>query len=128
MPLTIYCHLSSQRQEIPLLEIAKMSSRSSEIITHGPSGREQKQPENIDQEDIGEQDNDQPLIVRSGRPDLPAHIRAATRETLTLGIATCGPTELVYDVRQAVAEEQLKIARGTAVCRECYLHTEVFGW
>lgn len=40
----------------------------------------------------------------------------------------CGPKELEYDVRNTVAEEQMKIAMGTVGCTECYLHSEEFGW
>ena len=66
--------------------------------------------------------------ISPGRPDVKAHIRRATREQRTLGIAVCGPNELAFDVRNTVSEEQMSVAQGKVRCVECYLHTETFGW
>ena len=66
--------------------------------------------------------------LRAGRPDVIAHIRRATNVYGTVAIAVCGPKELVFEARNAVAEEQLKIVGGTTACTDLYLHTEVFEW
>lgn len=46
----------------------------------------------------------------------------------TLGVAACGPAGMASDVRNAVAEGQMRIATGMSATGECYLHTEAFGW
>lgn len=46
----------------------------------------------------------------------------------TLGVVVCGPKEMDFDVRNTVAIEQMKIASGSVGCKECYLHSEAFGW
>lgn len=66
--------------------------------------------------------------LRSGRPDMGAHISRLTTYYGTAAIAICGPRELVYEARNAVADEQLKIVRGDVACTDLYLHTEVFEW
>jgi NAD(P)H-flavin reductase len=70
----------------------------------------------------------EPETIRPGRPDLPRHVQAVTALRGTVGIVVCGPKEMTYDVRNAVAAEQLKIIAGAVACSECYLHTEAFGW
>ncbi|KAI5825867.1 hypothetical protein K523DRAFT_375380 [Schizophyllum commune Tattone D] len=65
----------------------------------------------------------------AGRPNLPHIVHEAVRETRgRLAIAACGPLSFLYDVRRAVAEEELTIFDGFGHCREIYLHAENFGW
>ena len=65
--------------------------------------------------------------VKPARPDIPVFVSGMTRFT-TAGIAVCGPDELQFDARNAAAQVQLKIVKESVACRECYLHTERFGW
>jgi hypothetical protein len=46
----------------------------------------------------------------------------------SMAAATCGPLGLTRGVANAVAEEQMRIARGKSKFSEIVLHTEVFGW
>lgn len=67
----------------------------------------------------------------TGRPDLPQIIRTETQvqsgvTALTVGIAACGPAEMMYDVRNAAAEAEMRILRGARGLKEVYLHTEPF--
>ncbi|KAL1745572.1 hypothetical protein HDZ31DRAFT_36155 [Schizophyllum fasciatum] len=64
-----------------------------------------------------------------GRPDLPRIVREAARGAHgRLAIAACGPASFLYDVRNAVADEELAIFDGFGHCREVYLHAENFGY
>jgi hypothetical protein len=66
-----------------------------------------------------------------GRPDLPHIVRdeasraADARESLAVYV--CGPNTMQNDVRNAVAEENLNIVRGTRK-GGVYLHIEHFSW
>ena len=62
------------------------------------------------------------------RPDLSRITREYFKQPGTLGIAVCGPSPMVVDVRNAVAEGQFRIATGGSVITECFLHTEEFNW
>ncbi|KAL1733764.1 ferric reductase NAD binding domain-containing protein [Schizophyllum commune] len=65
----------------------------------------------------------------AGRPNLPRIVHDAARETRgRLAIAACGPLSFLYDVRGAVADEELTIFDGYGHCREIYLHAENFGY
>ncbi|KAJ4313324.1 hypothetical protein N0V94_007003 [Neodidymelliopsis sp. IMI 364377] len=67
----------------------------------------------------------------SGRPDLPSLIRqegvAAAEEGQNLSVFVCGPTTMQHEVRNAVAEENLHIFKGSKA-RGVYLHSEHFSW
>lgn len=65
--------------------------------------------------------------ILPGRPDVPSHIQHATTRAGSLAVVVCGPEELSFDTRNAVAAEQTKIAGRKVACSECYLHTEAFG-
>ena len=67
----------------------------------------------------------------SGRPDLPSLIRkegeAAAESGSALSVYVCGPGEMLNDVRNAVARENLGIVRGGRG-GSVYLHSEHFSW
>lgn len=67
----------------------------------------------------------------AGRPDLPSIIRdeagAATIAKQTVGVFACGPLSMQNDIRNAVAEENLKILRDEKL-GDMYLHLEHFSW
>lgn len=63
------------------------------------------------------------------RPNLPSIIATATSiSNASVGIAVCGPAEMLHDVRNAAAAAQIKIVRGEEGAREVLLHTEHFSW
>ena len=68
-----------------------------------------------------------PTAVKPARPDIPALVLRMAYFP-TAGVAVCGPDELQFDARNAVAQVQLQIVKERVPCRECYLHTEAFGW
>ncbi|ORY22229.1 FAD-binding domain-domain-containing protein, partial [Naematelia encephala] len=67
-------------------------------------------------------------VTHPGRPYLNKHIQTMTSRRGSVGMAVCGPKEMTFDVRNAVAAEQLKILKGDVPAVECFLHTEAFGW
>lgn len=70
-----------------------------------------------------------PIAVQSGRPNLPAIVQAATKESgTTVGILACGPASVLEDVQSEAAAAQLRILRSEAGAREVYLHSELFSW
>ncbi|KAM0521916.1 hypothetical protein ACHAPE_002480 [Trichoderma viride] len=65
-----------------------------------------------------------------GRPQLPQIIQEAASVAeagQSLSVFVCGPTTMQNDVRNAVAEENLKILQGSRT-GAVYLHTEHFSW
>ncbi|KIW18595.1 hypothetical protein PV08_02884 [Exophiala spinifera] len=66
--------------------------------------------------------------THTGRPDLKSMIsKEGSREwSQILGVFVCGPLEMQNDVRNAVADQQLDIIRGSV--KDVYLHTEHFDW
>ena len=66
-----------------------------------------------------------------GRPGLPLIIAEESAHAAelgqSLGVFTCGPTSMQNDVRNAVAEENLKLLAGKR-SGEVYLHLEHFSW
>lgn len=77
------------------------------------------------------QSPESPQPPHHGRPDLPSLIqeeaaRAADADQL-LSVFVCGPDTMLQDVRNAVAAENLRVAKGSSR-GEVYLHTEHFSW
>lgn len=66
-----------------------------------------------------------------GRPQLPLIIQEKAAKVAeageSLGVFVCGPTTLQNDVRNAVAEENLKKIKGSKA-GGVYLHSEHFSW
>ena len=68
------------------------------------------------------------VVSRMGRPDVPNVVREETMEPgTTVGIAVCGPKDILFDARNAAAAAQMKILRGDGA-KEVYLHSEHFEW
>ncbi|KAI9666466.1 MAG: hypothetical protein M1821_004402 [Bathelium mastoideum] len=67
------------------------------------------------------------ILKRTGRPNTKAIVaQAADRFGGTLGIAACGPEDLLFEVRNAVADAQKNI--GPDGPDDVYLYSEQFGW
>jgi hypothetical protein len=60
----------------------------------------------------------------SGRPNLPNIINTSVASHNSLGIVACGPSSMLYDVRNSVASAQFGKGKG----KDVYLHTESFSW
>ncbi|KAI1774852.1 putative FRE ferric reductase-like transmembrane component [Hypoxylon cercidicola] len=70
-----------------------------------------------------------PINVFSGRPDIAKVIRDMTLQfEHSVGIAACGPKEILNTVRDEAAAAQLRIVSSKSGAREVYLHSEVFSW
>ncbi|KAF8642996.1 hypothetical protein AX16_009241 [Volvariella volvacea WC 439] len=66
--------------------------------------------------------------LHNGRPNIAQFVHNAANNGDTLGIAACGPNSFTLDVRNAVAEHELKIFSGSSKSPEIFLHTEAFSW
>jgi len=70
--------------------------------------------------------------IHPGRPKVSNIVlsacRGENRGAGRVAVVGCGPDSLLYDTRNAVAAEQLKIAGGSSSCHELFLHTEHYGW
>jgi hypothetical protein len=66
-----------------------------------------------------------------GRPQLPVIVQEEGAKAAdaghSLGVFVCGPTTMLNDVRNSVAEANLKILRGSK-SGGVYLHSEHFSW
>jgi predicted ferric reductase len=66
-----------------------------------------------------------------GRPKLPLIIQEEAAKVVEVGqslsVFVCGPTTMQNDVRNAVAEENLNILKGSKA-GGVYLHSEHFSW
>ncbi|KAI1084469.1 putative FRE ferric reductase-like transmembrane component [Whalleya microplaca] len=68
-----------------------------------------------------------PISVMSGRPDIASIIRETTLQPgVSVGIAVCGPGEVLKIVQDEAAAAQLRILSSKPGAREVYLHSEVF--
>ncbi|KAF2453184.1 ferric-chelate reductase [Lineolata rhizophorae] len=68
------------------------------------------------------------IVCQTGRPDLPRMIESASCvKHSTLGIAVCGPAEMLYDVKNAAAKAEALVIKGDGP-NEVYLHSEHFSW
>ncbi|SPO01897.1 related to ferric-chelate reductase [Cephalotrichum gorgonifer] len=68
-----------------------------------------------------------PFKLLSGRPDLSAVVRDATLQTgVSVGIAVCGPKQVLKAVQDEAAAAQLRILNSEAGSKEVYLHSESF--
>ncbi|KAL1988613.1 hypothetical protein VTN96DRAFT_9008 [Rasamsonia emersonii] len=63
-----------------------------------------------------------------GRPNLQAIISSCSARCKNIGVVVCGPVAMIQDVRDAVAEEQLRVLREKNQRTEVYLHAEYFSW
>lgn len=74
-------------------------------------------------------DADVGLKVCRGRPDLSAIVRGVTMESsASVGMAVCGPSDVLEAVRSEAAEAELRILKSGPGAKEVYLYSEVFGW
>jgi hypothetical protein len=65
-----------------------------------------------------------------GRPELPLIIQEETAKAevgQSVSVYVCGPTTMQNDVRNAVAEENMKVLKGSRASG-VYLHSEHFSW
>lgn len=81
----------------------------------------------------GLDDRELPLpkgYVQTGRPNVHQIVDSICHGSANgrIGIAACGPDSLLYDIRGAVAGEQLRIAKGVGTASEVFLHTEHYSW
>ncbi|RDW65558.1 hypothetical protein BP5796_10250 [Coleophoma crateriformis] len=65
------------------------------------------------------------VITNQGRPDLQTIIAEQSGDAI-LGIAACGPEEMMLDARNACADAQVAVLAGRK--KEVWLHCESFGW
>jgi NAD(P)H-flavin reductase len=66
------------------------------------------------------------VTTLKGRPDLPLLVTEASQEEgIALGVAVCGPSGMLYDVRNATAQAQRRVLSGGGA-RSVYLHSEHF--
>lgn len=113
IPITLILHVSTGQVVAAELGKGKGSGDSVELLPLNER----------DKEDSVDEHSTLP-----GRPDLPHHVGQFVHQHGTAAVAVCGPKEMVFDVRNAVADAQLRIAAGTTRCVECFLHAEVFEW
>ncbi|KAL7628445.1 hypothetical protein AAE478_002648 [Parahypoxylon ruwenzoriense] len=88
-----------------------------------------KDPEQPDEKNDGDQVvvKRLPINVFSGRPDITAAVREATlQQGVSVGIAACGPGEVLKLVQDEAAAAQLRVLGSQQGAREVYLHSEVF--
>ncbi|OTB15761.1 hypothetical protein K445DRAFT_317405 [Daldinia sp. EC12] len=70
-----------------------------------------------------------PINVFSGRPDIKTVVKDASNQSgLSVGIAACGPREILKIVQDEAAAAQLRIMSSESSASEVYLHSEVFSW
>ncbi|OAQ99402.1 hypothetical protein LLEC1_03122 [Akanthomyces lecanii] len=64
-----------------------------------------------------------------GRPDTKVAVnRLASIAGVTVGVAVCGPSSMVFDMGSAAADAQLRIVQGQPGAAELYFHKEAFSY
>lgn len=68
-----------------------------------------------------------PISVSRGRPDITSIVKDLTlQQDKSVGIAACGPADVLRLVQDEAAAAQLRILNAQPGAREVYLHCEVF--
>lgn len=70
-------------------------------------------------------------MMCEGRPDLALIVKETVEASDdSVGIVVCGPASMLHDVRNAAADAQVRIVKGSDGVgpKEVFLHTEHFGW
>ncbi|KAJ7881787.1 FAD-binding domain-containing protein [Mycena olivaceomarginata] len=84
--------------------------------------------EEIDPEK-GDSHSDRDLgSLHNGRPNISELIHNLCSDPGRVAVVACGPDEFVYDVRRAVAAQQMAIAEGSTAVAEVFLHVENYSW
>ncbi|OHF03009.1 hypothetical protein CORC01_01767 [Colletotrichum orchidophilum] len=66
------------------------------------------------------------LRTYAGRPDVPAVSRQAVEQPGSVGMVTCGPASMVFDIGEVAAEAQKRILQGGSGAREVWFYKENF--
>ena len=132
LDVSIEVHLTGEAERatsVPKLGIESKEIPDPEISTK-PSSSSSSSSGNIDFAPKSEV-HATPSKELAGRPDLPSLIRkegeAAAESGSALSVYVCGPEEMLNDVRNAVARENVGIVRGGRG-GSVYLHSEHFSW
>lgn len=108
-----------------------ITSMDAATASEGLSAMEPKPSQSSSSASVDSNDKETPqstINITGGRPNLSAIVDEHMGQGGTLGVAACGPETLTSEVRNAVAKGQLRIAGGVTQMKECFLHTEGFGW
>ncbi|KAJ7358425.1 FAD-binding domain-containing protein, partial [Mycena albidolilacea] len=62
--------------------------------------------------------------LHNGRPNISELIHNLCSDPGRVAVVACGPDEFAYDVRRAVAAQQMAIAEGSPAVAEVFLHVE----
>ncbi|EMR65091.1 putative ferric reductase transmembrane protein [Eutypa lata UCREL1] len=69
------------------------------------------------------------ITATPGRPDITSTVKDVTLQSgKSVGIAVCGPRDVLKLVQDEAAAAQLRILGSQPSAREVYLHSEVFSW
>lgn len=72
--------------------------------------------------------NEKASSVTYSRIDVKRLVASTAKSCSTLGVVVCGPESLVFEVRNAVADEQKNIITSTSSVKEVFLHSEEYSW
>jgi NAD(P)H-flavin reductase len=116
--------------EVYLTDKAAQSADLESKLTQDPTSK--GLVSSTDKNNVKEEGHGINLLGREleGRPQLPQIIQEVSNAAdigQSLSVLVCGPTTMQNDVRNAVAEENLKILQGSKT-GAIYLHTEHFSW
>ncbi|KAI0008482.1 putative FRE ferric reductase-like transmembrane component [Xylariaceae sp. FL0662B] len=102
------------------------SRPKSHSASEDPEGSAEKLSENLEVAKTHDVES-LPINVLSGRPNIATIVREATFQSgVSVGIAVCGPKEVLKTVQDEAAAAQLRILSSKPGAREVYLHSEVF--
>lgn len=71
-----------------------------------------------------------PISIQTlaGRPSIPSIAQATTEKQGTVGMVVCGPSSMVFDLRQCAAIAQQRIMQGKAAAEEVWFYNESFSF
>lgn len=112
--------MAAENLDISVYQTARPESKSNSMS---------KDPERSDEGSKGSLQvaKQLPINVFSGRPDITTIVKEATLQPgLSIGIAACGPGDILKTVQDEAAAAQLRLISSKSAAREVYLHSEVF--
>ena len=68
------------------------------------------------------------ITLNRSRPCLPALMEDARSSGKSVGLTVCGPSDMLFDVRNAAIDAQRRVFAGRGGPQEVYLYSEHFAW
>ncbi|KAM5440346.1 hypothetical protein McanMca71_003826 [Microsporum canis] len=132
LAVSVLIHTTSNGDSLRGSEPQLEGTSNNDDITDRPQNARTRSYDDIEKGSVHGEKNEnsqgmiRPIIHLQGRPSISSAVASLTDRAAgkTIGIAVCGPSLMIHDVRNAAAEAQRSVLAGHV--KEVFLHTESF--